>query len=574
MVYFQKPSTSKDFGVCASPPPFRNAPVAQKLEKKFTKKIPPSTTDSRFCQDWRYMLNKDILSDLTIYAKNEVPIFAHKLVFYARCRSILPETIEETENDKKREILMWMEYSYEAVIALLEYIYTGVLPALTTLADVDKTDLRALSHRYEFKHVVDAIDNLEEPQMFPTDEEKSASREKITSFNPVPSFFQNDPTCYKQDEEVKLFLSDQVNDQKANNGEKNLQMMLQALQTQNLRSCSPEIFDDDSELEDSCEKKNSPETENINRSSDQSMIEEILWKLCSPVHSPRKPSDGIEDEGNRSPLTQCLESTRELDCNKKNLEKRKSFSPPEKNKFKKCRFVDDVDSPSKNPLKNDRQIPQKLPLSQVLSISDTENEETTYNIAANCETPISNYNDSSFCINKSGSKDSASSIPETEKTDHMDSYHPYISPVWEGFDDFHNISYNMDHSPVSNLVPLDTPVRALASTSGISKSPATKTTGDSLFDSFSIDEDYLNKIETNVKGFASQKPIRSSTPDSVRKFQRRSKSENCITPVNKNLVNNVTPLADYSSMKGDDLKVSRYPYFQILNVCKFFSKFI
>lgn len=476
------------------------------------------------------MLNKDIFSDLTIYAKNEVPIFAHKLVFYARCRSILTETIEETENGKSKQMLMWMEYSYEAVMVLLEYIYTGTIPPLNSLADADKKDLRDLSDRYGYREVVDAVDDSEEARLFIPNDERSPNRDTVSECQSLFLALKSDAQSYAAEMNVKQF---DVSENRLHNdqiqmteGEKNLQILLENMPTQNPRS--PEIFSEDDFERNVCEKNNVSNDSIFEKST---MIEDVLSKLCSPVSSPAKPEEETEDEDIPLPFTQIQQAVQECSVTK-NVEKRKSLSPLEKSTRKKSRIFDNDNSFDGNSLQSKR---SPVPITDVYEVSDSDESTSKENSEKNI----------SFTT-------TIDPLPSTSK---YKEEIPCINDDWEAFEDFNNM-YDIGYSPISRAVPISSPiVETTPKRPSLRKSATNKATGDCLFDSFSIDEDILNKIETEAKTAASQKPL-YSTPESVRKFQRRSKSETSITPINKRVQNIVTPIADYSNMKSEDLKVN------------------
>jgi hypothetical protein len=141
------------------------------LEKVVPVVPPPKRADttaaaaehSKLSRAWKSYVNKRALSDVTIYAKNERPLYAHKLVLHVRCPAILSETIKECGADGAcSEMLVWMEYDYETVRVFLEYVYSGELADVKTLNEQQRRDLKALSSIYDVAEVRSAVEQLEE----------------------------------------------------------------------------------------------------------------------------------------------------------------------------------------------------------------------------------------------------------------------------------------------------------------------------------------------------------------------------------------------------------------------------
>lgn len=112
-----------------------------KPSNNFTKR----TLSIHSCK-WKSMLGNPFMSDITIFTKDELKIPAHSLVLHVQCPDILNDVITEESNDcKLKKIIMWLEYSYEACISLLELIYCG---RETFIRSAAKEDYLKLATRY------------------------------------------------------------------------------------------------------------------------------------------------------------------------------------------------------------------------------------------------------------------------------------------------------------------------------------------------------------------------------------------------------------------------------------------
>ena len=110
--------------------------------------------------DWRSVLNKNVMSDLTIYVEKDLEIPAHKLVLYVRCRAILKDVVSELSvktNKKTSDMLLWVDVSYRAALAFLHFLYCGVTSKIFHLKEDDLLNVKRLAERY---HVSELLHNL------------------------------------------------------------------------------------------------------------------------------------------------------------------------------------------------------------------------------------------------------------------------------------------------------------------------------------------------------------------------------------------------------------------------------
>ncbi|XP_029666378.1 uncharacterized protein LOC115237462 isoform X2 [Formica exsecta] len=101
---------------------------------------------------WRNMLNDSSASDIIIFVKNAGHIWAHKLVFYARCSNILLDVISnDTEFSTAKEKICWIDTDYDVASAFLEFIYCGVINEHTKIfnSETSLSDIRFLARKYK-----------------------------------------------------------------------------------------------------------------------------------------------------------------------------------------------------------------------------------------------------------------------------------------------------------------------------------------------------------------------------------------------------------------------------------------
>ncbi len=190
--------------------------VTQNLAKKFDQvEEPQNRVDSKMAADWKRLINEKFMSDLIIYTKNERPVYAHKLVFHARCRSILSETIKEERSGKCTEILMWLEYGHESVLAILEYIYTGRAPDTKKLNENQIKDLKSICSRYGYVELKDSIERVTaKDDMFEPEETCRSGNAKENAFEPEDTrrsagaeenLFEPEETCRSENSKEDAF---------------------------------------------------------------------------------------------------------------------------------------------------------------------------------------------------------------------------------------------------------------------------------------------------------------------------------------------------------------------------------
>lgn len=624
----------------------------------------PLLSSSKLSQDWKLLLNKKVMSDITIYVKDEKSIYAHKLVLYTRFRSVLPEIIKETNGDKCTEMLMWMEYAYNAVIIFLEYIYTGELADLKNLTNDEMTDLRNLCSRYSFVEILNQV-NLHCTKNHVFNEEVVPEISGDYKQTVTDSMFQSSENTCKAVPNIEEF---QAHSAKLTEGERNLLQLQLELQTQKSVHVSPlgspEMFDNSQIMSDvnefakevtSIQKrdciignieneynadtfKNDQEIVNSNECSiNKSVVEEILSNLCTPrqshiTSSPNSFSRMLNFEQISKLSDQGFADLNSEPSAQISYEKRKSYSPLDENKVKKTKianqainrnlkmkFESDCNSPAKKHLKC---VSKKSPLKELLTLSDSDvstdsdlplfaldksinldissdSNEPTLNLEEEKkqehknQTTILNQNSflkgndySESCPEKQinihrlssdelevkNLKDNAKQISEIsphEIKNEMvvdDITSPYVSPIWNGFeeanydlyDNYFPSEYDQFEEKPLPLLESSKVSSPLKSHSVRNKSLQDKLSDSStpFADSFSIDESALCQLEDGSKMQLNRTKMPETlniTPQNIRKFKCRSKSDNVLTPSRSRT--EVTPVADYSNMKSTELKV-------------------
>jgi len=131
------------------------------------------------------MIGNQYMSDVTVFSKDEHEIPAHTLVFYVQCPDILDDIIiEESVTDKPKKMIMWVEYSYEACLAFLEFIYSG---QESFISSEYKEDYLNLGTRYNI--LMDVIND---------EKHGCVSKEQDKILKRKSTEFYNSPTDYKR----------------------------------------------------------------------------------------------------------------------------------------------------------------------------------------------------------------------------------------------------------------------------------------------------------------------------------------------------------------------------------------
>jgi hypothetical protein len=127
-----------------------------KTRKSFVSPLIDRSTDRNsltdmFVGDWKSFLNQKAMSDLTIYVEKDKEIPGHKLVLYVRCRAILTDIVSEISAEGTKEtsdMLLWVDVSYKAAMAFLQFLYCGLTSRILQLNEEDFLSVRRLVQRY------------------------------------------------------------------------------------------------------------------------------------------------------------------------------------------------------------------------------------------------------------------------------------------------------------------------------------------------------------------------------------------------------------------------------------------
>lgn len=140
--------------------------TAKLRDAKARQSFVPSLTDESACKDsfaetlisdWKSVLNKKVMSDLTIYVEKDLEIPAHKLVLYVRCRAILKDVVPEISVETKKktsDMLLWVDVSYRAALAFLYFVYCGVTSKILHLEEDDFLNVKRLAERYHVSELL------------------------------------------------------------------------------------------------------------------------------------------------------------------------------------------------------------------------------------------------------------------------------------------------------------------------------------------------------------------------------------------------------------------------------------
>ncbi|PNF37206.1 hypothetical protein B7P43_G00493, partial [Cryptotermes secundus] len=107
--------------------------------------------------NWKSFLNKKAMSDIIIYVEKEMEIPAHKLVLYVRCKAVLQDVVSEVSSKANKEtldMLLWVDVSYKAALAFLQFLYCGLTSKLLHLHEEDLLSVKKLSERYRVSELL------------------------------------------------------------------------------------------------------------------------------------------------------------------------------------------------------------------------------------------------------------------------------------------------------------------------------------------------------------------------------------------------------------------------------------
>jgi hypothetical protein len=110
-----------------------------------------------FINDWKSLLNKKAMSDLTIYVEEDKEIPGHKLVLYIRCRLVLKDVVSEVSAEATKgasDMLLWVDVSYTAALAFLQFLYCGLTNKILQLNEEDMSDVKRLAQRYRLMELL------------------------------------------------------------------------------------------------------------------------------------------------------------------------------------------------------------------------------------------------------------------------------------------------------------------------------------------------------------------------------------------------------------------------------------
>lgn len=109
---------------------------------------------SEYSSKWKSLVGNQSMSDIIFITKDEYKIHGHILVLHVQCPDILDDiiVIEESDSNKSKKTVMWLDYSYKSCTAFLEYIYSG---QESFVSPEYKEDYLHLGRRYNIPMVVD-----------------------------------------------------------------------------------------------------------------------------------------------------------------------------------------------------------------------------------------------------------------------------------------------------------------------------------------------------------------------------------------------------------------------------------
>lgn len=172
-------------------------------------------TKSEYSLKWKSIVGNQFMSDITIFTKEECEIPAHILVFHVQCPDILDDIIiEESDTLKFKKLIMWLEYSYEACLAFLEFIYSG---QESFISHEHRVDYLNLVKRYNISFSINSCDKNEFVSKNQDKVTKRKGEEYYNSPFDCKRYKASSPDLFmSEDENVNFnFLGTAVNDEKS-----------------------------------------------------------------------------------------------------------------------------------------------------------------------------------------------------------------------------------------------------------------------------------------------------------------------------------------------------------------------
>lgn len=213
MLFFKEPSTSNEEFINTSYSIIDNFNIDEIPNTPLING--GNKTKSEYSFKWKSMVGNQFMSDITIFTKDEREIPGHVLVFHVQCPDILDDTItEESDTIKSKKMIMWLEYSYEACLAFLEFIYSG---QESFISHEHTKDYLNLGKRYNMSI---SINNCEK-HGFVSKEQDKVTKRKSPEYYKSPfgckRFKASSPDMFMSDDEnVNFnFLETAVNDEKS-----------------------------------------------------------------------------------------------------------------------------------------------------------------------------------------------------------------------------------------------------------------------------------------------------------------------------------------------------------------------
>lgn len=150
--------------------------------------------------NWRETLNDSAASDIIIFVKDNKHIYAHRLVFHAQCPNVLLHTEpNNTESQRIKEKICWLERDQLSALAFLEFIYCGTISKYVTVFKHDNllSQVNKLARLYKVTELFTYLRVKQNEFKSKIFEESESTNKNVNNEASVNSLFANSTATKK-----------------------------------------------------------------------------------------------------------------------------------------------------------------------------------------------------------------------------------------------------------------------------------------------------------------------------------------------------------------------------------------
>lgn len=273
----------------------------QKNTNLYSKELP---------KDWERMINNKMMSDVTIYVKNEEKICAHTLVFYARCSQILADITQN--NETGGGIIFWNCVSYDPAIAFLSYLYCGDVKRIVNLQE-HLPDVKYLAVKYNITELLNIFKTISNDHNIDRNrqsfEEQKQNIKETSTYSISKCSLQTEDTCETQTRFYRF--------EKSSENELNLENPRHIQDTHKNSLTvpkSPDLFLDQIDMESDDENSRSSSNNAAEAKSDLDFLASMLCKSTPTSVSTMRTKETENCAVDISPRVSCESDAFNLHC--------------------------------------------------------------------------------------------------------------------------------------------------------------------------------------------------------------------------------------------------------------------